>query len=642
MELWDYFYGGVSASQYQDKNFMKYADIAISKAFWHTLFPGSCSGGYDMGGGLAVDKDTLKTACIAQSQCVDASGNPCQFYGPEVAVRKLGDDHARRLATAEAIEDESERIRETDRANRFTQSTFHEKHTKRELAPPGASDFAFLNGVLEEFCTAYTTGKEFSELGIKFDMLQGNAWASLLLKSVNGLTESVASFQGTKAADHSMMYYNLHQDPVFITLGSEYAIITEGHFDYVSNLIECVYDMVYTSWYDIGYEPTFITGHSLGGAAATLFIKSDPCWLDPSYASWCSSYDISGYGYYDTYPRLVTFGSPPTMYMGGWTEGRIACLNDDGRYGYSGDIDYSVTEALCSGGYMTQSGFSAFVSKTGGSISNTCSGMNPGGVRFWHKFDPVPSVALVKGQYGHNVENSFSLYDIYGDDCFDNTACEIISAAGTKEEVGFQANGVWVDPWMITNFLCDGWEIKPQSHYSPCWRAEASYMSMFNAWPCGQNTVMRLFQSMDDGYLDWHFGDVHIGTLQYTLFNEFEGMGLCVDSWLAAIDAYLQSAIVAFPMFMGTAFTFTWIHSTYGFYPLCLNFDAFGNVAGWEDERSLSLYKGAASNCAYVTTCESYCMGGAYALNPEAAYCMEDCMEDLCSTMESEYAVSTR
>ena len=37
---------------------------------------------------------------------------------------------------------------------------------------------------------------------------------------------------------------------------------------------------------------------------------------------------------------------------------------------------------------------------------------NPNGVRFWHKFDPVPSIALLLGQYQHEAEHTYTVYDV--------------------------------------------------------------------------------------------------------------------------------------------------------------------------------------------------------------------------------------
>merc|ERR1719473_2601517 len=101
-------------------------------------------------------------------------------------------------------------------------------------------------------------------------MTEPNAWASLLVKD----GKKVASFQGTK------MHDALKRDPVYLKFGGPATVIQEGYALYVAHLFTCMYAMP---------SPDFVTGHSIGGAAANVYHKI-----------------VGG--------SLVTFGAPPTYF----------------------------------------------------------------------------------------------------------------------------------------------------------------------------------------------------------------------------------------------------------------------------------------------------------------------------------------
>merc|ERR1711998_464520 len=158
---------------------------------------------------------------------------------------------------------------------------------------------------LAEYCQDFMDDREpvysYSADGFtyEFALKQGNSWASYLTKEVvSGYPEYVVAFQGTKASDHTMIQYNVQQAPVFTYIGTSPAIVPEGYFAYMSSLVDCMTWMIdqaqYSGW-DIypdtssiftsaDMQPKFITGHSLGGAAATLFAKADAAWSNPGTA----------------------------------------------------------------------------------------------------------------------------------------------------------------------------------------------------------------------------------------------------------------------------------------------------------------------------------------------------------------------
>jgi hypothetical protein len=59
--------------------------------------------------------------------------------------------------------------------------------------------------------------------------------------------------------------------------------------------------------------------------------------------------------------------------------------------------------------------------------------------------------------------------------------------------------------------------------------------------------------------------------LEHTLFTQWEEYNFCVQDWLATLDAAYSNAVVDLPLSMGIMFTFTYLHSAYGTYPLCVS-----------------------------------------------------------------------
>merc|ERR1719453_1452102 len=169
-------------------------------------------------------------------------------------------------------------------------------------------------------------------------MTEPNAWASLLVKD----GKKVASFQGTKMHDASMMDYSLKRDPVYLKFGGPATVIQEGYALYVAHLFTCMYAMP---------SPDFVTGHSLGGAAAVVYNKI-----------------VGG--------SLVTFGAPATYYR---------------SFGVSGLTSPSVTT-----GYEIKTKLPVSVPSTLPTYS--CGGSS---VRYFHKFDPIPGFYYAGGMWMH-------------------------------------------------------------------------------------------------------------------------------------------------------------------------------------------------------------------------------------------------
>jgi hypothetical protein len=461
------------------------------------------------------------------------------------------------------------------------------------------------------------------------------------------------------------------------------AIIAEGHYDYMSGLTDCLDDMMghstttdmYTADYSTGWTssiPTFITGHSLGGAAATLFAKSKSCWQTGGTSSAVGCPTTAD----NRYPRLVTFGAAPTSYMGASVaQGQeIECM-DEGLSFTGGDSDAYMLETgkYCSGGIMTKSGFSDYLDcmdgncATAGSISGYCSGANPQGLRYAHKFDPIPSIATWAGKYGHAVENLIMVWDVYESTCASSsTSCPLSSGTlksgktAADLELGFYGNS---DAYAIKDYLCAEYGIQAVAVPTGCVDKYSSYASLANPFPCGQILFMERFKDFMEKELpqgvseifgevdsdvnyekmtNW-FGNgegaIAIGdfvydfhTLTTTLFKEMETFAVCVSDWLATVDAYMLSSVVDHWMQLGFLFTFTYVHSTYGLYPLCAEVDSSGMLLGDIGGETMTDLKPTTSGC---TTSEmnaiyAYCSRVGY---KESPYCVDDGVWNSCTPL---------
>merc|ERR1719162_2391631 len=288
-----------------------------------------------------------------------------------------------------------------------------------------------------------------------------NAWASYIEKDPDGphrqktnddatvtlkgnaqKPEFIVSFQGTKSTDSSMVHYSLMNDPVYTCLGSVCNIVMDGYFQYMNGLKGCLDDFVdnhkvlansadgsFDGNTKVHAHTTFITGHSLGGAAATIYAQTRPLhsWQPKNDGSYESSF--TGSVDAKLFPRLVVFGTPPTGYKGfkaihpdnmiedqGYSNAlgnTIKCVYPTGQ-GHmkhaplptspSSTDDFGYEYGICSGTmnmnadpfnddyglYMTESGFGTYQSTHGGS-SGYCGRAMKQSVGFMHKFDPIPS-----------------------------------------------------------------------------------------------------------------------------------------------------------------------------------------------------------------------------------------------------------
>merc|ERR1719453_2738864 len=207
--------------------------------------------------------------------------------------------------------------------------------------------------------------EEFDPAAAAAAVVLPTGYAAILYKTkVGGASpwdaKYVVSFQGTKFSEPAMLMYTLQKEAVYVDLDGVDIVTTEGFAKYVAETGPCIADLIET--YNIPIQ--YITGHSLGGAAATLFKQAGK----PG--------------------TLVTFGAPPTTPL----------AYDKVAVAY--EMIYPSKAVM---------GGRAFPDKSG--IPATYSDPSVGGIRYFHKFDPVPGYYMGFMQWKHAPATAYLLYD---------------------------------------------------------------------------------------------------------------------------------------------------------------------------------------------------------------------------------------
>jgi hypothetical protein len=632
----------------------------ISKAFFHVMFPGSCAGGFDaewaidLAGLMELGQAAVEDNEFYQEWIGLDLGFPVQYIYDWCMIFAEGDEST----IKEWLFDEEDE----QYGNLATVIGMMCKQAVLGFIEDEGGNTDYMPTLKVEVPEDDGGSIEMADVPLVYP----NSWASYLQKVSSEGTEYIVAFQGTKATDLSMLQYNTRQTPIFTYMGDMPMIIPEGYYDYMAGLAVCMDKMIS----DLSVLPTFITGHSLGGAAATLYANAHMVeWGaadtlgEDAFAM--AAADIT------SFPRLVTFGAAPTFYQGAGPGmeadaygTKIKCIMQPGygagemdewcgfggealtelmirrkmtgnseeeklaqrrlSYYYYGadDDEFRVDEEYWAAeGYdvdslfMLSSAYSTFMTSILGDgasgKSGYCALAYPQSVRFYHKFDPIPSIAMWKGNYAHSVEWAVMVYDKYDSACsIAAGGCPISSVVDSSYEVddlGFDD----ADPSVVDEYLCTMFGAQAATWVSSCGDAYSSYMSFLNPFPCGQILFHEhLINFMDGDYYGWDVdkyingddtselslgtigksvfgqsntgGDIVIYTfptgtpekynifdLQYVLFHEFETFGKCVADWFATMDLYLVPAIVDMWYSFGAFFTFSYVHSTYGFYPLC-------------------------------------------------------------------------
>merc|ERR1711865_154055 len=411
-----------------------------------------------------------------------------------------------------------------------------------------------------------------------FALKEMNAWASYIEKDPDGphrqktnddatvtlkgnaqKPEFIVSFQGTKSTDSSMVHYSVMNDPVYTCLGSVCNIVMDGYFQYMNGLKGCLDDFV---------DNHVVLANSADGKL---------------------------------FPRLVTFGTPPTGYKGFKAVHPDKLVDDKGKKNNLGNTikcvyptgkghmkhaplplkpstadDFGYKYGICSGTdgmnadpfnedyglYMTEKGFGTYQATHGGS-SGYCNRAMKQSVGFMHKFDPVPSMPMVgAGQYGHSQEFHVMLMDKYVSNCdVTHGLCKLSSSTLDDQNYDFAQlakarkdySNSWYDsnddvevsnPYLLTQYLCTKIGTEPIAWGFKCNNNLASYFSLMNPAPCALiELVAQLSDFLAGGQLiqDMLNFDPHSGEISMDKVTEafFGGEGtVCMWGMHGKVSCY--------------------------------------------------------------------------------------------------------
>jgi hypothetical protein len=559
------------------------------KGFWSSILPGTCIGGWGWAGTFqhAIPSSQIDEWCTT---------NYIQGGGSAMLDMLVPPSFRRNLAEDASDEDVA----------------ILEESESRRLAWYGTSGaLTALKTMVTGYCDD-AKAKSIEGLPI------GNAYASYLYKDfvTSGGTEReyIASFQGTKAGQNMEQYNG--GGGVFAWFGSSPAIVPKNNLVYFEELFECMSTMVDVGMFvatDVGidsvyanFEPTFITGHSLGGTAATLFAKSRPYWLDPSTKD---LYMPPGYPAGIPAPKLVTFGAAPTSYVGP-TGVNIPCSTvfksqsgarfvgskslsvsdmtisdiEVSKYDIiAGDsVDYCNSEATMVDGksvvLMSAAGWTAY-SQT---MAEPCNTAPSGSVRFFHKFDPVPSIGSIasgSSDFEHNTEYAAMVFDNPSASC-DFAAlnsCAISVDESDAFDYGTGGESNLINAYSIKEYMCYRHGATPMTIMTKCIDKITSYQTFLHPYPC----AMLITQKLELPYEEFMAKGMDPDKLQIDLgyfLVAYEDFTTCSVSWFGTVLSSMPSAVYSGDAdevaIMALAFTFAWTHSAYALYPLCVSVDS--------------------------------------------------------------------
>jgi hypothetical protein len=328
------------------------------------------------------------------------------------------------------------------------------------------------------------------------------AYAALLYKKPKVLSayEFAVSFQGSKYDEPSMLFYSLKKDPVYFEYNGAKIVTTEGYALYTALTIPCIEDLVSNQDVD---EVSWITGHSLGGAAATIYKM------------------VGGEG------DLVTFGAPPTAPM----------EYDPALVKY--EMDFPDIEPIY-GSTLPSS-----VISSGNPITGT---------RYFHKFDPVPGFYFNVLYWKHQISDAYMLYDTTGTCSYGGleTLSSPVGPLATtttgpgvgkydfdadEDDLDFSEKSLLASS--LYEFLCTEYSVKPNAYHFTGTAAEKyfSYTNAASPVPCVEalaGQVWVFLQSLPT-----------ISTAPTGLWFPNETFEACSESYGATMSAYTMTFVSA-------------------------------------------------------------------------------------------------
>jgi hypothetical protein len=222
---------------------------------------------------------------------------------------------------------------------------------------------------------------------------------------------------------------------------------------------------------------------------------------------------------------------------------------------------------------------------TGDDVFKYPFGVYPKSVRFFHKFDPIPSDLLWGSQWVHATEKAYLLGDTPG--------CSFSPSSASSAGYNYWAANYMPTLSDIYTFVCADYDVTQSSQLfgGKTGATYYSYFTFFNPFPCADVILGETYKILSKS-LSWY------GPKPFVPFETAEE---CVTSFTGTMDAYFatftgmfmvdsrvidledQGDMIQAMTFFGN-FGLSYVHSTYPFYVL-------GEEYGEEMEASAALAK---------------------------------------------------
>jgi len=360
--------------------------------------------------------------------------------------------------------------------------------------------------------------------------------------------------------------YSQKKEAVYVDMGGYSTVTTEGFAVYTSEIFPCMDSMLSELENTVEEFLPYITGHSLGGSAATLYAEK-----------------------YGSYVELVTFGAMPTTPFD-YKPKAVKC-----------ELDWAV--GICK--------------KSGHTPPSFQTPTLPNSFRYFHKFDPIPGYYFSMTAWKHVSAKAYLLYDSM-EECSlglggitydtDYAVADDYDPADGKEHV---ATAVVAD---LYDMLCDEYGVSPG-----VWEVQGdpnvyfSYTNAFNPMPCAEAllTLTVDYVNSAPGLSTGGFSSTNPAPGTWVMYESFYE---CSQSYIASLSAYFaiylasQLADTYWPHFYDADVTAAdiqfhfmfygmwglwWVHSAYPNYDLDTEYgpQTFAKITSEEDDNVVSSFE---------------------------------------------------
>jgi len=234
-------------------------------------------------------------------------------------------------------------------------------------------------------------------------------------------------------------------------------------------------------------------------------------------------------------------------------------------------------------------------------------------VRFFHKFDPVPSSLFYGNVWAHQTNEAVMLFDYPTSDCKRGPPSCYTGVKVTGQDVktlargstGWKTNTAFKNSMVktennIQKLLCDEYDVIPSAKVFRSSDAYTyySYMNMFNPMPCAEVVLSALYKT-----LLYNKIYVAVGKEPWVPKETFFD---CTMTYIGTLKAYAEAFLASdLEDFRGgkdwennalehVVYTLAWglmfVHMTYPFYPMCGEYGEIDGIKPGIDKNPINTF----------------------------------------------------